>query len=163
MKAKIGGDDVASVEEAKISPITGSVNEIDDYVREFYAYTCSGYNVYDILDNQDGIIIEDSIIWVKNNKTIWEVRVIKAPYSDLPQDYNYLKLILINKKKEDRVLIKICSREYKQKIMPISTHKYKGGKVMEKLVLDITIKIQNQKKRIITTKVKDFVRTFVVN
>ena len=51
MKSKIGGDDVASVEEAKISPITGSVNEIDDYVREFYAYTCSGYNVYDILDN----------------------------------------------------------------------------------------------------------------
>ena len=64
--------------------------------------------------NEDGIIIEDSNVWVNTNKTILEERFVKISYSDLPKDYNYLKFIWIHTKKEDRVLIKNCSREYKE-------------------------------------------------
>ena len=69
---------------------------------------------------------------MKTNKTIWEVRVIKIPFSDVPEDAKHLKLIWINTKKEDRVLIKNCSKEYKQKRIPISTKRYKDGGTMEK-------------------------------
>ena len=100
MNAEIGGDDVDSAEESETSQSKESVNVNDDSIREFDAPTCSGENVYDIFENQDEIITEDSIIWVNTNKTIWEGKVIKIPYSDLLQDYNYMKLIWINKKKE---------------------------------------------------------------
>ena len=59
-------------------------------------------------------------------------------------------------------MIKHCSREYKQKRILISTHKYKYGEVMEKSVLDLTIKIRNRKKGMTTTEVKDMDGTFVV-
>ena len=59
-------------------------------------------------------------------------------------------------------MIKNCSREYKQKRISVSTHKYKDGGIMEKLLLDITIKIRNQKKEIKNTEVKDVVGTFVI-
>ena len=53
-------------------------------------------------------------MWVNTNKTILEERFVKIPCSDFPKDYNYLKFIWIHTKKEDRVLIKNCSREYKE-------------------------------------------------
>ena len=59
-------------------------------------------------------------------------------------------------------MIKNCSREYKQKRISVSTNKYKDGGIMEKLLLDITIKIRNQKKEIKNTEVKDVVGTFVI-
>ena len=60
--------------------------------------TCSDDTYYDIYDNQEEIITEDSIFWVNTNKTIWYGRVIKIPFSDVPEDARHLKLIWINKK-----------------------------------------------------------------
>ena len=60
------------------------------------------------------------------------------------------------------VLIENCSREYKKKIIPISTQKYKNGNVMEESIFDLTLNIISQKKGITTTKVNDVVRTFFV-
>ena len=74
--------------------------------------TCYDDKYYDIFDNEDEIITEDSIVWVNTNKTIWEVRVVKIPFSDVPEDAKHLKLIWINTKKENRFLIKNCSKEY---------------------------------------------------
>ena len=68
MNDKIGDDDIASVEETEMSPSTVSVNGNDDLVSEFYASTCSGDNVYDIFENEDEIITENSIVWVNTNK-----------------------------------------------------------------------------------------------
>ena len=65
---------------------------------------------YDIYDNDDKNITEDSIVWLNTNKTIWEGRVIKIPFSEVPEDAKHLKLIWINTKKEDRVLIKNYSK-----------------------------------------------------
>ena len=67
---------------------------------------------YDIFENEEEIITEGSIFWVNTNRTIWEGRVIKTHFSDLPEDAKHLKLIWINIKKEDRVLIINCSKEY---------------------------------------------------
>ena len=51
---------------------------------------------YDIYDNEDKNIPEDSIVWVNTNKTILEGRVIKIPFSEVPEDAKHLKLIWIN-------------------------------------------------------------------
>ena len=67
------------------------------------------------------------------------------PYNDLPHNSNDLKLIRINTKRKDRDLIRKFSREYKKKEFLWSNQKYKCGGVMEKYVLDIKIKIINQK------------------
>ena len=40
--------------------------------------------------------------------------VIKIILSDFTEDYNYLKLIWINTKKEYKVFIRNCSKEYKK-------------------------------------------------
>ena len=66
-----GGEDVASVEEAEMISNTGSVYGNDDLVSGFDASTCSGDNIYNIFENEDVIITEDSIVWVNTNKTIW--------------------------------------------------------------------------------------------
>ena len=66
-----------------------SVNRAEDSVREFDASTCSGDIAYGIFENKGEIITECSIVWVNTNKTIWEVRFTKIPYSDLPQDSKY--------------------------------------------------------------------------
>ena len=63
------------------------VNEIGGkYVDlyEFDASTCSGDRYYDISDKEEEIITESSIVWLNNNKTIWEGRFIKIPFSDVP-------------------------------------------------------------------------------
>ena len=65
---------------------------------------------YDIYDNEDKNITEDFIVWVNTNKIIWEGRVLKIPFSEVPEDAKRLKLIWINTKKEERVLIKIFSK-----------------------------------------------------
>ena len=63
--------------------------------------TCYDDKYYDIYDNEEENITEDSIFWVNTNKTIWEGRVIKIPFSDLPEDAKHLKLIgLIQKRKK---------------------------------------------------------------
>ena len=67
-------------------------------------------NFYDIFENEEEIITEDSIFWVNTNKTIWEGRVIKIPFSYFPEDPKHLKLIWINTKREDRFLIINCSK-----------------------------------------------------
>ena len=159
---KICGDDIDLDEQAETRSITGSVNCNGDSFSVFDAFTFPGDNVYDIFENEDKINTEGSIVWVNTNNLFWEGRVIKINYSDFPHDSNYLKLIWINTKKEDRFLIKNCFRECKQKIIPISNHKYKDGGVMEKSLLGITIKIRNQKKGMTTTKVKYVDGNFVV-
>ena len=93
MNEKIGGGDIASVEQAEIIPSTVLVNESGGSVVECYAFTCLGDNIFGIFENKDEIIIESSIVWVKTNKTIWEGRVIKIPYRNLPHDSNDEKLI----------------------------------------------------------------------
>ena len=59
-------------------------------------------------------------------------------------------------------MIKNCSKEYKQKRIPISTQKYKDGGVMEKFLLDLTIKVINQEKVMTTTEVQYVVGSFAV-
>ena len=84
------------------------VKDVD--LDEFDESTCSGDTYYDIFDNEEEIITENSIFWVNTNKTIWEGRVIKIPFSDVPEGAKHLKLIWINTKKEESVLIKNCSK-----------------------------------------------------
>ena len=55
----IGGDDIASFEEAEMRSSKYSVNENDDLVSGFDASTCVGDNVYDIFENEDIIITGD--------------------------------------------------------------------------------------------------------
>ena len=83
-------------------------------VRGFEESTCSGDSVCDIFDNEDYIITEDSIVWVNTKKEIGQGMVVRIPFSDLPHHSNNLKLIWIDTKNEDIVLIKNCSREYKK-------------------------------------------------
>ena len=90
----------------------------------------------------DEHITEDSIVWVNTKKTIWEGRVIKIPFSKKSEYAKHLKLIWINTKKEERVLIKYCSKEYKKRI-PVSTQRYQDGGGMEKSVLDVTESIRH--------------------
>ena len=78
---------------------------------------------YDFFGDLDEHITEDSIFWVNTKKTIWECRVIKIPFSEKSEDAKHLNLIWINKKKEERVLIKNCPKEYKQKRIPVSTQR----------------------------------------
>ena len=59
---------------------------------KFDESTCSGDTYYDIFDKEEEIITEDSFFWVNTNKTIWEGRIIKIPFSDVPKDAKYLKL-----------------------------------------------------------------------
>ena len=77
-------------------------------------------NLYDIFGELDKDITEDSIVWVNNKKTIWEGRVIKIPFIEKSEDSKHLKLIWINTKKEERVLIKHYPKELKKRI-PVST------------------------------------------
>ena len=58
-------------------------------------------DIYDIYDDVDEKITEDSIVWVNTNKTIWEGRFIKIPFSENSEDAKHLKLIWINTKKEE--------------------------------------------------------------
>ena len=88
-KYNIGGGDVDSVKEAYIRPSTDDLNNNDNLVSGFDSSTCSGDNVYDIFENEDEVITEDSIILVSTNKTMWEGRVIKNTYSYCPKDSNY--------------------------------------------------------------------------
>ena len=69
---------------------------------------------YDIFGDLDEHITEDSIVWVKTKRIIWEGRVIKTLFSEKSEDAKNLKLIWINTKKEERVLIKHCPKEYKK-------------------------------------------------
>ena len=54
-------------------------------------------------------------------------------------------LIWIITKKEDRILIRNCSKEYRHKRIPISTHRYKDAGVMNKSVLEITESVRHPK------------------
>ena len=74
---------------------------------------------------------------MNTKKTIWGGTVIKIPYSQKSEDSKYLKVVWINTKKEQRVLIKDCSKEYKKRI-PVSTQRYQDGGGMEKSVYDVT-------------------------
>ena len=70
---------------------------------------------YDFYDNEDKNITKFSIVWVNTNKTIWEGRVIKTPFSEMSEDAKHLKLIWINTKKEERVLIKKIPKNINKK------------------------------------------------
>ena len=72
----------------------------DVYLEEWDDSTCSGDTYYGIYDNEEEIITEDSIVWVKTNKTVWKKRVIKIPFSDVPMDAKHLNIIWINKKRK---------------------------------------------------------------
>ena len=87
----------------------GSVtNNDENLISGFYESTCSGDNVCDIFYNKDEIITEYYIIWVNSNKSIWQSKVIKNPFSNLPQDSNNSNWYLLIPKKEDRVWLKIA-------------------------------------------------------
>ena len=100
-------------------------------------------------------ITEDFIVWVNTNKTIWEGRVIKIPFSEKSEDAKHLKLIWINTKKEESVLIKNCSKEYKHKRIPVSTQRYKDVGGMEKSVLDTEDSLIQQKLGLTTSEYRD--------
>ena len=137
-------------------------NNNDKMVSGFDESTCSGDSDCDIFDNADDIITENSTVWVNTNGVISQGKTIKISFRKLPQDFNNLKLIQIDTKKEDRVLIQNCSRECRNKIIPISTQKYKKGADMDESVFYITLKMQINKKGMTTTHVDDFVGTYVV-
>ena len=80
----------------------------------------------------------------------------------MPEDAKHLQLIWINTKKGDMVFIKNCSKEYKHKRIPISTHRYKDGVDMEKSVLDITDSLRHQTQGFTTSDVRDIEVTSVV-
>ena len=112
MKNERGGDIDALVEEVEFISIPSSeyLNEKSDLVGEFDASTCSDHRFYDIFDKEKGIITDGLPVWVNTNKTIWEGRVIKITFSDLPEYAKNLKLIWIIKEKEDRFLIRMFSK-----------------------------------------------------
>ena len=105
---------------------------------------------------------EDSIVWVNTNKTIWEGWVIKIPFSEKSEDAKHLKLIWINTKKEERVLIKNSSKEFKHKRIHVSTQRYKDGGGMEKSVLDLKDSLRHQKLGLTTSESRDVQGIFVV-
>ena len=49
---------------------TNFVNENDDLVSGFDAFTCAGENVYDIFVNEGRIITDNSIVCLNTNKKI---------------------------------------------------------------------------------------------
>ena len=73
----------------------------------------------------------------------------------MPEDAKHLKLIWINTKKEEMVLIENCSKEYEHKRIPISTQRYKDGEDMDKSVLDITDSMKHHKHVLITSDVRN--------
>ena len=95
-------------------------------------------------------MLKESVVWVNTKKTIWESRVIKIPFSEKSEDAKHLKLIWINTKKEERVLIKNCSKEYKHKMITVSTKRYQDGGGTKKSLLDVTYSIRH-KKLVLTT------------
>ena len=99
---------------------------------------------------------------MNTTKTIWEGRVIKIHFSDVPEDAKHLKLIWINAKKEERDLIKKNSKEYKHKRIPISTHRYKDRGAIHKSVLDIINSLRHQKQVLTTSDVRYVEVTFAV-
>ena len=119
-------------------------------------------DIYDIYGDLDEHITEDSIFLVNTKKTIWEGRVIKIPFSENSEDAKHLKLIWINTKKEERVLIKNCSKEYKHKRIPVSTQRYQDGGGMEKSVLYLTDSLRHQKLGLTTSESRDVQGIFVV-
>ena len=115
----------------------------------------------DIFDDFKDIITKSSIVLVDTNISSWKGEVVRNNFSDLSSDYNHLKVILINTKKKDRVLIKITLWN-KQKIVPVATQKYYHGAHMEESVHDITLKIRNQKKGMTTNNINNYMGYFFV-
>ena len=109
----------------------------------------------------DEHITENTTVWVNTKKTIWEDTVIKIPYSEKSEDSKYLKVVWINTKKEQRVLIKDCSKGDK-KMIPVSTQRYQDGGGMEKSVYDMTDSIRHQKQALTTSESIDVEEIFVV-
>ena len=70
-------------------PSSKSVNDNDDSVGKFYSSIFPGEFFYDIFENEEEIVTEDSIVWINTNKLIWGVSFIKTPFSDLLEDSNY--------------------------------------------------------------------------
>ena len=66
-----------------------------------------------------------------------------------------MELIYKKIKKEDRVLIRNCFKEYKHKSIIISNQIYKDGGFMDKSVLYITDSVRHQKHGLITSDVSD--------
>ena len=73
-----------------------------------------------------------------------------------------MKLIWIHTKKEERVLIKNCSKEYKHKRILVSTQRYNNGGAMEKLVWDMTDSLRHQTLGLTPSESRDVQRFFVV-
>ena len=67
-------------------------------------------NFYDIFGDLDEHITENTTVWMNTKKTIWEGTVIKITYSEKSEDSKYLKVVWINTKNEQRVLIKDFSK-----------------------------------------------------
>ena len=99
---------------------------------------------------------------MNTNRTIWEGMAIKIRFCDVTEDAKHLKLIWINKKKEERILIKKCSKEYKHKRITVSTQRYKYGGGMVKSVLDMTDSLRHQELVLTTSESRDVQGSFVV-
>ena len=80
----------------------------------------------------------------------------------MSEDAKYFKLIWINTKNEERVLIKNCSKEYKHKRILVSTQRYNYGGGMDKSVLDITDSLRHHKLGLETSESRDVQGIFVV-
>ena len=59
-------------------------------------------------------------------------------------------------------MIRNRSKQYKHRRIPISTHRYKDGGVMDKSLFYITDSVMHQKQGLTTSDVSDIGGTFVV-
>ena len=60
------------------------------------------------------------------------------------------------------MLIKKNSKEYKHKIIPVSTQRYKDGGAVDKSVLDMTDSLRHHKLGLKTSEARDVQGNFVV-
>ena len=76
--------------------------------------------------------------------------------------FHNMRIDMDSLKKEDGVMIRNLSEEYKHKSIPISNQRYKYGVVMEKSVLDITDILRHQKQVLTTSDISNIEGNFVL-
>ena len=81
-------------------------------VEEIYFYELTitgGDSDYDTLEGGNETISLNDMVWIKVNKAIRKVKVMKIIFSDRKEDSKYLKANRIDTSKEEKVLIKNVS------------------------------------------------------
>ena len=100
-----------------MSSITDSVNDNDEnLIRGFDASTSLCDSVYDVFENDDGIITDDSNVWVNTNRVFGKggsLQSLTVTYRRIP----IIKTNMNSYKKLDMVLIKNCCFDHNKNIL----------------------------------------------